>query len=121
MSLGLSERLAVHRTRQGLSLRQLGTRLGVSFSTLARIERGDGAPDRHTRLLLERWMDPTTDVTCACPRCGGPPPLGQRVWALEMQLAALAQDLEGLQHVFFAHVQATTNAPGGGSGGDHAS
>jgi transcriptional regulator with XRE-family HTH domain len=49
---------AVRRKReaQGLSLRALASEVGVSFSTLARIERGDGQPDNNSRIRLIEWL-----------------------------------------------------------------
>ena len=45
---------AVRRKRdaEGLSIRALATQIGVSFSTLARIERGDGQPDNNSKIRL---------------------------------------------------------------------
>lgn len=45
------------RLQEGISLRKLGALCGVSFSTLARLERGTGEPDPHTRERLQRWLD----------------------------------------------------------------
>jgi transcriptional regulator with XRE-family HTH domain len=44
------------REVQGYSLRQLASAIGVSFSTLARIERGDGAPDNNSRIRILEWL-----------------------------------------------------------------
>ena len=49
---------AVRRKRetQGLSIRALASEIGISFSTLARIERGDGQPDNNSRIRLIEWL-----------------------------------------------------------------
>jgi len=49
---------AVRRRRQaeGLSIRALSGIVGVSFSTLARIERGEGQPDNNSRIRLLQWL-----------------------------------------------------------------
>lgn len=47
--------VANQRKAQGLSLRQLGHHIGVSFSSLARIERGEGFPSLDTRITLLEW------------------------------------------------------------------
>lgn len=60
--------LATRRTQTGMSLRALGAALGVSFSTLARIERGAGQPDRHRQTVLTQWLDGTAPA-CGCHRC----------------------------------------------------
>ena len=52
----LIDAVLLHRIEQGLSLRQLGAVVGVSFSTLARIERGEGAPSLATRIALLVWV-----------------------------------------------------------------
>ncbi|TIN00635.1 MAG: helix-turn-helix transcriptional regulator, partial [Mesorhizobium sp.] len=40
------------REREGLSIRALSGIVGISFSTLARIERGDGSPDNNSKIRL---------------------------------------------------------------------
>lgn len=49
---------AVKRKReaQGFSLRALSSVVGVSFSTLARIERGEGLPDNNSKIRLLQWL-----------------------------------------------------------------
>jgi len=49
---------AVKRKREGdgLSLRTLSGIVGISFSTLARIERGEGLPDNNSRIRLLEWL-----------------------------------------------------------------
>ena len=51
---------AVKRKREenGLSLRALSSVVGISFSTLARIERGDGLPDNNSKIRLLEWLGP---------------------------------------------------------------
>lgn len=49
------------RDRDGLSLRALSGIVGISFSTLARIERGDGLPDNNSKLRLLEWLGPDAD------------------------------------------------------------
>jgi transcriptional regulator with XRE-family HTH domain len=49
---------AVRRKREakGLSIRALSAVVGISFSTLARIERGEGEPDNNSRIRLLEWL-----------------------------------------------------------------
>jgi transcriptional regulator with XRE-family HTH domain len=49
---------AVKRKRdaEGLSIRALSDAVGVSFSTLARIERGEGQPDNNSKIRLLQWL-----------------------------------------------------------------
>lgn len=42
--------------REGLSVRALSKVVGVSFSTLARINRGEGSPDNNTKIRLLEWL-----------------------------------------------------------------
>jgi transcriptional regulator with XRE-family HTH domain len=49
------------REREGLSLRALSDIVGVSFSSLARIERGDGAPDNNSKIRLLEWLGPEAE------------------------------------------------------------
>jgi len=44
------------RAKEGLSLRKLSEKIGVSFSSLARIERGDGQPDNNSTLRILDWL-----------------------------------------------------------------
>lgn len=94
----LSERIRRQRDATGLSLRRLGAALGVSFSSLARIERGVGLPDQHTLWLLIRWLDgPDVAGTCHCFRCvSGTPSLLQRVEHLEQRLSGIEESLDSL-------------------------
>lgn len=81
--------LCEHRAAAGLSLRRLGAHLGVSFSSLARIERGIGQPDAHTKSLLMQWMHPEQKHPyCQCTRCTG---IGakSRLDGLEEQIVAI--------------------------------
>lgn len=92
MSEPWAQRLATERQRAGLSLRQLGWMIGVSFSTLARIERGEGLPDMHTRRLLHQWMEPDGDhPPCLCPRCV--PSIMDRLVDLERRVAVMEQQM----------------------------
>ncbi|MHC4044807.1 helix-turn-helix domain-containing protein [Bradyrhizobium sp. 23AC] len=54
---------AVKRKREadGLSIRALSTAIGVSFSTLARIERGEGLPDNNSKIRLLQWLGPDAE------------------------------------------------------------
>ena len=89
-------RLTFHRQQRGLSLRQLGDMLGISFSTLARIERQEGAPSRHTRLLLEQWFDPEgAHPKCNCPQCAFPREHLYR--SLEARIALLEERIAHLE------------------------
>jgi transcriptional regulator with XRE-family HTH domain len=49
---------AIKRKREagGLSIRALSAAIGVSFSTLARIERGEGQPDNNSKIRLLQWL-----------------------------------------------------------------
>lgn len=44
------------RRMLGYSIRKLSSVIGVSFSTLARIERGDGEPDNNTKIRILEWL-----------------------------------------------------------------
>lgn len=44
------------RQAEGLSLRALSAVIGVSFSSLARIERGDGEPDNNSAIRIIEWL-----------------------------------------------------------------
>lgn len=54
---------AVRRKREaeGLSIRALSVVVGVSFSTLARIERGEGEPDNNSKIRLLEWLGADAD------------------------------------------------------------
>ncbi len=44
------------REAEGLSIRALSSVVGISFSTLARIERGEGLPDNNSKIRLLEWL-----------------------------------------------------------------
>jgi transcriptional regulator with XRE-family HTH domain len=48
--------MRARRAAEGLSLRALSALINVSFSTLARIERGEGAPDHNSRIRILNWL-----------------------------------------------------------------
>lgn len=50
------------REREGLSIRALSGIVGVSFSTLARIERGEGSPDNNSKIRLLEWLGSDAEV-----------------------------------------------------------
>jgi transcriptional regulator with XRE-family HTH domain len=52
----LIQLLKEKREAQGHSIRKLSSLIGVSFSTLARIERGDGEPDNNTKIRVLEWL-----------------------------------------------------------------
>jgi transcriptional regulator with XRE-family HTH domain/Zn-dependent peptidase ImmA (M78 family) len=50
------------REREGLSIRALSGIVGISFSTLARIERGEGSPDNNSKIRLLEWLGADAEV-----------------------------------------------------------
>jgi transcriptional regulator with XRE-family HTH domain len=52
----LIEAVKRKRETEGLSIRALSDAVGVSFSTLARIERGEGQPDNNSKIRLLQWL-----------------------------------------------------------------
>jgi transcriptional regulator with XRE-family HTH domain len=52
----LIEALKKKRQAEGYSLRKLSSVIGVSFSTLGRIERGEGEPDNNSRIRILEWL-----------------------------------------------------------------
>lgn len=59
MSMNLKKLVKVmkrKRQAEGLSIRALSAKIGVSFSSLARIERGDGEPDNNSKIRILEWL-----------------------------------------------------------------
>ncbi len=52
----LVEALQRKRQAEGYSLRKLSAMIGVSFSSLARMERGEGEPDNNSRIRILEWL-----------------------------------------------------------------
>lgn len=52
----LSDRVLAKRLAERLSHRQLSRLVGVSFSTLARVERGDGEYGEESERRLREWL-----------------------------------------------------------------
>lgn len=48
--------LRTKREAEGLSIRALSAQIGVSFSALARIERGEGEPDNNSTIRILNWL-----------------------------------------------------------------
>ena len=92
----LIDAVLLHRTEQGLSLRQLGAVVGVSFSALAKIERGDSAPRLATRLALLLWMGADASAEQA-QVSRSQPSLTARVETLESLVKTLVGTLEDMQ------------------------
>lgn len=53
--------VAKKREAEGLSVRALSAIVGISFSTLARIERGEGQPDNNSKIRLLQWLGPDAE------------------------------------------------------------
>lgn len=49
-------KMASLRLSHDMSLRQLSKITGVSFSTLSRLERGVGLPDKDVRIKIAKWV-----------------------------------------------------------------
>lgn len=63
----LGELLRAERTARGLTQRQAGPELAVTFQTYSRWERGHTSPPMRYRGRLARWLRVTpTEVTAAC-------------------------------------------------------
>ena len=61
------------RLQRGVSIRQMAEAAGVSFSALARCERGLGDPSPHTMLRLRAWLaQRPPSEPCQCRRCRPP-------------------------------------------------
>ena len=58
----LVEAVVRKREAEGLSIRALSAVVGISFSTLARIERGDGLPDNNSKIRLLEWLGPDAEA-----------------------------------------------------------
>lgn len=52
----LVKALKKKRESEGLSIRALSERVGISFSSLARIERGEGEPDNNSTIRIIEWL-----------------------------------------------------------------
>lgn len=52
----LVEAVKRKREAEGLSIRALSGTVGISFSSLARIERGEGQPDNNSKIRLLQWL-----------------------------------------------------------------
>jgi transcriptional regulator with XRE-family HTH domain len=58
----IRERLRRTRRQRNLSLREVAEEIGVSASTLSRLERGTGVPDLPTLTSLATWLDVDRDT-----------------------------------------------------------
>ena len=68
-SVSFAQQVLAKRQQEGHSLRSLGQLLGVSFSTIARIERGESIKEQHVARKLQAWLHPELGVIpCHCSR-----------------------------------------------------
>lgn len=83
----LGKRLKSKRIQAGLTLRELSVLVGVSFSGIARIERGIGTPTPDTLRRISEWLDSGKEA--------GPKPAKARGWFItfEQRLAAIEDRL----------------------------
>lgn len=79
-------RLKEARLKSGLTLRALAKIVGVSFSSLARMERGQGKPSAASVMRVEKWLE---DGSSSEPALRGDLP-----WAKKLELRVL--HLEGI-------------------------
>ena len=100
------QRLIRKRLVSQISLRALALITQVSYSTLARIERGDGDASPYVRSRVERWLDDGAwDIACQCVRCVCKTPeywvsIEDRLTKIENDIKAMQQSLErSLRHV----------------------
>jgi len=56
MSKRLVSQFKAARIKQGLSVRQIANLIGVSFSALARLERGEGTPMPFVEERMRHWL-----------------------------------------------------------------
>ena len=59
----LIKAVTAKRERLGLSLRKLADTIGISFSTLSRLERFDSIPDTNTMVRLVNWLQEDSAVS----------------------------------------------------------
>src|SRR5437879_8281957 len=57
----LGDAMRRRREQQGMSLRDVADEIGVSASTLSRIENGTGKPDADNIARITRWLDMPVD------------------------------------------------------------
>lgn len=89
--------ITVARIEADLSIRQLGGIIGVSFSTLARIERGEGRPSLETRVALLGWLGRDATREQEQLSMQGKTSLATRVATLEASVQALTNTIIYLQ------------------------
>jgi transcriptional regulator with XRE-family HTH domain len=79
----MGERLRVERRRQGLSLRELAARVGISPSLISQVETGRAAPSVRTLYTLARELSVSLDDLLFTPRPASSLPERRRSHALD--------------------------------------
>ena len=54
----LAARVRAHRRDLGIGMREAARQIGVSASTLSRVEGGGHLPDRENLFRFQRWLEP---------------------------------------------------------------
>jgi transcriptional regulator with XRE-family HTH domain len=111
----LAIRVGARRRSQGLTQRQAASAIGVSASTLSRIENGRHLPHREPLLKIARWLDVPLGLVAHVTSDPGqlvPPPAMSTVETVELLLRAdpevSAADAEALTEsfrVFYEHLR----------------
>ena len=110
----LARRVSARRRSHGLSQRQAAAEIGISASTLSRIENGRHLPDREPLLRIARWLDVPVEFTAAAAgrKDDSPRPGPSTVEAVELLVRAdpdiSAADAEALTEsfrVFYRHLR----------------
>jgi transcriptional regulator with XRE-family HTH domain len=65
MSIKLIKSMKNKRLANGMSLRALSKHIGVSFSSLARMERGEGLPNHISAAKIQHWLGEINDQELA--------------------------------------------------------
>lgn len=104
------------RRRTPPSIRQAAREIGMSYSALAKILRGETSkPSQHTSLAIQRWLYPeTTFPACTCLRCQElEASLRDRVGILEANVMELMERVDTLEKTSVSHFSISPFSSGG--------
>lgn len=107
----LGQRILARRDQRGLSLRAAAAEVGISFNTLARVERGH-LPDLENFQRIARWLGDLQEVEIASVEASTPETIAARLRTDPLLSTAAADQIASIvKQLYEALARPPQNAP----------